>query len=212
MPRRNVGEPTGEPREISGKIAGRFVRRADSQLSIREIERSSDDRHSRTRRDVIEAAAPRRHASSRPFRRDAENKALPSSEFRDRLIHDVVRRVSPDGNATDSSQNGSERPSKDRVLAQPGCVDVDRKVRENADDEVPVGRVRRDDNDELRSVRKGARYSPAEHAQSESPKSSEQRPPLARDGGWDLDGSGTGAGRQLGFLWCRIVMRPRVRS
>jgi len=167
MPRRNASEPTGKPREISGKIAGRFVRRADSQLPIREIERSGDDRHSRTRRNVIEAAAPRWHAPSRPFRRDAENKAIPSSEFRYRLIHDVVRRVSSDGNATDSSQNGPERPSKDRVLAQPGCVDVDREVCEYADDEVPVGRVRRDDNDELRSVRKGARYSPAEHAQSE---------------------------------------------
>ena len=167
MTRRDAREPTGKPREISGKIAGRFVRRADSHLSIREIEGSGDDRHSRTRRNVIEAAAPRWHAPSRPFWRDAENKAIPSSEFRYRLIHDVVRRASHYRNPTDPPKNRPKGPSKDRVLAQPGCVDIDREICENADDKVPVGRVRRDDDDELRGVRKSARYSPAEHAQSE---------------------------------------------
>lgn len=123
-----------------------------------------------------------------------------------------MRRTSLDWNPADAPKDRPKWPAEDRVLAKPGGVNVDREVRKNPDDEVPVRRVRCDDCDELRRVRERTSYSPAEQTQAQDADAPKDRPPFTRYGGRNFGGDGTGAGRQLGRLWCLTVMRPRVRS
>lgn len=131
-----------------------------------EVERRRDNGHARAYSNVVEATAPGWNAPSCTLRRDSKHEAVTPIEFHDRLLHDVVRRASLHWNAADSAKYWPEGPAEDRVLAEPGRVDVDREVDKEPNDEVPVGCVRRDDDDELGEIRQRTRNAPAKQAEA----------------------------------------------
>ena len=79
------------------------------------------------------------------------------------LADDAVRRVAVDRHAADPAQPAAEqRHAEQRILAPEGDRDADAPLREDADDEVPVRRVRVHDDHALRDRRPRHLDAPAE--------------------------------------------------
>jgi hypothetical protein len=146
-------------------VAARLERRQQADGLVLAVERDRHDRHARGDGDAIEAALPRLGARARARRRDGEKDRLRLVDRLHGLRHHALGRFAVHRNAAEPAHQPADSRPEQRVLGDEACADADGEHREDADDEVPVGGVRRDDHHQLRPRRELAIDAPSRGAE-----------------------------------------------
>lgn len=147
---------------------------------------------------IPEATAPRRLTQSDEsrcaisrgggacLRRQRKYKGVVVAKCGDGLLHDVIR-PSPDWNPAEVPQDCAERCAKNGTFSKPRCAQLQRKICQKGDYEVPIGCVRSHEDDEFSLVRNLSRYAPTKQPQTCGAQEPQDWTPVARNAFWNVD-------------------------
>ena len=174
-------------------VARELEIRADADLARRVVDVGQGHGNARCEGDPVEARFPVVGTAARTLGRQRQAEFPPDGKLPFDLLDKAARLTAVHRDPTPADEERRKRPAGQRVLADEADRDADHRLGEEADDRVPVRRVRIEDDDA--PLRHGTRQAdrPADGAQGPCSETREQpRHSRAVD-----DGSGREAG-QLG--------------
>lgn len=152
-------------RHILRLVAGERQPGVDADLAPRIIDEGQAQRHAGRDRDAVEAGFPVIDLAARALRRDGQVQAFIPREGLDEAIHETGALAPIHRDAAKTAEEGAERRAEKRVLADEADRGGDGEARQDADDEIPIGRVRVDDHHRLRHGRRNEQHAPSEEPQ-----------------------------------------------
>jgi len=133
-------------------IAGRIENGAYTPCLAQVIQKSEHDRDIGAPGDVIESAFPVRDLLPGSLGGQNHGELCPFLEYLDHLYYDIARLGPIDWNAAKPPEESVKGPPEEAVLSEPVTSELQNKNHGQPDGEIPVGGVRRQDDDVLRDV------------------------------------------------------------
>ncbi|EEF22158.1 conserved hypothetical protein, partial [Ricinus communis] len=115
------------------------------------VERDEQHRHVGRQRDAVEAALPVRAVAARALRRDGEPEPVGRVHRLREAPDRALRRAAVDGHAAPVAHDRAHRAAEQRILGEPAELQADGPLGQQADEEIPVRRVRVHDGDAVRA-------------------------------------------------------------
>ena len=129
--------------------AGQVQIARDTDFPPGVIDKSQREGDSGRERQVVKPGPPVLGALPGAFWRECEQKALPRGELVGKPRDRSRPRAAIDRDAAPTPEKGSQRTSKQRILADPMHVEVERPFGQQPDDEIPVRGVGVENNHRL---------------------------------------------------------------
>src|SRR5690606_22138048 len=156
--------------DVGGHVVAEHEQRADPDHLARIVEVRRQHRHAGALGDLPEPRLPAIDVLARAFGGEPEPVAFRIPDQRGGLLGDAGRRVAVHRDDPEPAHEHAERPPEQLVLAEDADVQAQRELGRQAPDAVPVGRMRRADQHQLRKVGEGALHAPSTQAQHGAPE------------------------------------------